>query len=64
MARRTHLGRLPDRLISLLPSGPDDRQHPPSLPDPYEPGISAETRQARLRLLLQRYEKGSRGSGR
>jgi len=64
MAERTHLGRLLDRLIALVPSGPDDGRHPPSLPDPNEPGISAETRQARLRLLLQRYEKEGRGSGR
>ena len=64
MARRTYLWRLLDRLISYLPSGPDERPHPTSVPDPNEPGISAETRQARLRLLLQRYEKGGRGGGR
>ena len=64
MVRRSYMRRLLDRLVSYLPTGPDERTHPPSLPDPNEPGISPETRKARLRLLLQRYEKGSRGGGR
>lgn len=64
MDRRSNLWRLLDRLISVVPSGPDDERRPVSIPDPNEPGISAETRQARLRLLLQRYEKAGRGSGR
>lgn len=64
MAHRSYLRRLLDRLVSSLPAGPEDHSRPPSIPDPDEPGISPETRKARLRLLLQRYEKGSRGSGR
>ncbi len=64
MADHANLWRLFERLISFVPSEPDQRRHPASLPDPNEPGISAETRQARLRLLLQIHEKKSRGGGR
>jgi hypothetical protein len=64
MPRSPYLKRLLDRIVASVPTGPEDRSRPPSIPDPDEPGISPETRQARLRLLLQRYEKGSRGSGR
>ena len=64
MARRTNLWRWFDRLISFVPSGPHERPHPASLPDPNEPGISAETRRARMQLLLQIHEKKSRGGGR
>ena len=64
MADHGYLWRLLERLTSFVPSGPDQRRYPASLPDPDEPGISAETRQARLRLLLQIHEKKSRGGGR
>ena len=64
MSARDSLWRVLERLISFLPSGPDDQPSPTSIPDPNEPGISAEARRARLRLTLQRYEKKGRGSGR
>ena len=64
MARRSYARRLLEHLFSLIPSGPDDRPKPTTIPDPNEPGISAKARQVRLRLLLQRYQKNSRGSGR
>jgi hypothetical protein len=64
MARRSDLWRFFVRLVSYLPSGPEDDPRPTSIPDPNEPGINAEARQARLRLLLQRYEKEGKGSGR
>ena len=64
MARRPFLRRFLERLISIVPSGPDDRSRPASIPDPNEPGISAETRRARLSLLLQQHEKKGRGGGR
>ena len=64
MPRRSYLKRLLDSLVSLAPSGPEERSHPPSIPDPDEPGISPATREARLRLLMQRHEKASRGGGR
>jgi hypothetical protein len=60
----TYLWRLLGRLFAHVPSGPDERPYPAWLPDPNEPGISAETRRARLRLLLQIHEKKSRGGGR
>lgn len=64
MSARDSLWRVLERLISFLPSGPDDQPSPTSVPDPNEPGISAEARRARLHLTLQRYEKKGRGSGR
>lgn len=64
MSARDSLRRFLERLISFLPSGPEDQPRPTSIPDPNEPGISAETRRARLRLTLQRYEKKGRGTGR
>lgn len=64
MARPPFLLRLLDRLTSQVPSGPADRPRLTSMQDPNEPGISAEARQARLRLLLARYEKKGRGTGR
>jgi len=62
MARRKSLSRLLGLLISFLPGGPDEPSLPPSVPDPDEPGISPETRVARRRLLLKRYEKEGRGA--
>ena len=64
LASRKSLMRLLERLLSVVPSGPDDETLPTSLPDPNEPGISAETRKARLRLMLYLHEKKGRGSGR
>lgn len=64
MRRRRHLWRRLERLTSFLPGGPEDPPHHRSVPDPNEPGISAETRRARLRLLLQLHDKKGRGSGR
>ncbi len=56
--------RLLERMLSFVPSGPEDERDTPLLPDPNEPGISAETRRARLRLRLHLLEKKGRGSGR
>jgi hypothetical protein len=58
-------GRLLDRLLSVLPASPDERSgSSPLLPDPNEPGISAEEREQRLRLMTSLLEKRTRGSGR
>ena len=64
MSARDALRRFLERLLSFVPSGPEDEPRPTSIPDPNEPGISAETRRTRLRLTLQRYEKKGRGTGR
>jgi len=64
MSARDSLRRFLERLISFVPSGPEDQPRPTAIPDPNEPGISAETRRARLRLTLKRYEKQGRGTGR
>ncbi len=57
-------GRLLDRLLSVLPAPPDERPRSSSLPDPNEPGISAEEREHRLRLMTTLLEKRTRGAGR
>ena len=62
MTARESLWRLLDRLTSFLPSPPDGRPPPSTLPDPNEPGISERRRRARLRLWLQRYDKGGKGA--
>ena len=64
VSRRGWLTRWLERLISRVPSGPDDPPRHPFIPDPNEPGISAETRRARLDLLMQLHAKNGRGSGR
>ena len=56
MSARDSLRRFLERVISFVPSGPEDQVRSTSIPDPNEPGISAETRRARLRPTLQRYE--------
>jgi hypothetical protein len=57
MADRDLLWRVLDRLTAFLPSGPRERPSSPSRPDPYEPGISGQTRTARLRMLHFRHGK-------
>ncbi|MFO7532976.1 MAG: hypothetical protein R6W93_10975 [Candidatus Limnocylindrales bacterium] len=46
MSTRDSLWRVLERLISFLPSGPEDQPGPTSIPDPNEPGISAAARRA------------------
>jgi hypothetical protein len=58
-------GRLLDRLLSVLPTTPDERiGRSPLLPDPNEPGITPEEREQRLRLMTTTLEKRTRGAGR
>jgi hypothetical protein len=55
------LWRLVERLTAFLPSPPADREHPSSVPDPQEPGISTDERVARWRLWRHGKEKAGKG---
>ena len=57
--------RLLDRVLSVLPSSPDEQAgRSPLLPDPNEPGLTPEEREHRLRLMTTTLEKQTRGTGR
>jgi hypothetical protein len=65
MAMTGLVGRFLDRILSWLPAPPSEQDaRSPLLPDPNEPGISAEERDQRLRLITSGHEKRTRGSGR
>jgi len=59
------VARTIERILGWLP-GPPDEQRPwsPMLPDPDEPGISAEEREQRVRLITSLQEKQGRGTPR
>jgi len=57
MADREWLWRMVDRLTAFLPSGPEARPPSPTRPDPFAPGISQQTRRARMRMFGYRHGK-------